>query len=332
MPIKNLGSNFDQPVTLKVGPDGNLWVLGHCVKCSAYGILRRVIPSGGNTTLPYGNATVSVSNGDENSGGLVILSGDACYPKDKPRIHIADLPNGWDSIMYVSQFPNVRYARNGNHGPIEIDASVGKDGSLDGSLMSVGGVTYRNGLGTFGTSEVHLPILGYCYSFTAEVGVDDEVLKNAPAGTLTFDNKGFGEFIVKADGQVVHNHSAFTGTYAKTGVVATKLEVKDLHLASDLGLYAWKPYGNSMPMADTSANHYDWAEARIYCGPDAPYLPSVDISYPEPKNSYALGEDVVFSGTVTAFDGSTLPEASYNWYVNLVHCQGALCHMHFLDN
>jgi hypothetical protein len=329
--VKSLGTKFDQPVTFKVGPDGNFWALGHCVQCSGYGILRRIIAPGGNTTVPFGNATVGpVTGGD--SGGLVIVTGDQCYPKDEPRITVADLPNGWDSIMYVSQFPNVRYPRNGNHGPMEVDASVGGSSPLDGTLMSVGGVTYRHGLGTYATSEVHLPILGYCYRFTSEVGIDDEVLKGAPAGTLTFADKGFGEFILKGDGQVIHNHSDFTGAYAKTGVMATQMEVENLHRYSDLGLYAWKPWANQMPMADTTANHLDWAEARIYCGPDSPYIPKVDISYPEPKNTFNLGDDIIFSGTITAFDGSALTPQSYQWYVNLVHCQGSLCHQHFLEN
>lgn len=169
-PIK-VAEGMDQPVTFRRGPDGNVWVLGHCVSCSSYGVIRRLIPPGGNTTLPYGKDVAEPTKGAGGVGMVgPILSGDACYPKDKPKVVVPELPKGWEPIIYFPKFPNILYYRNGL-GPIEINAAVGGAAPLDGSLLSVAGVWYQRGLGTRTVSEVHLPVLGYCHRVYVEVGI-----------------------------------------------------------------------------------------------------------------------------------------------------------------
>lgn len=166
----DLAQNMDQPVTFRIGPDGNLWVLGHCTQCASYGVLRRLIPPEGNTTLPYGTNVTIAGPGSGNVLQGPTLSGAACFPSDKPKIVVPELPQGWEQIMYMTRFPNVRYYRNGL-GPVEVDASVGGAEPLDGTVMSVAGVWYMRGMGTRTTSEVHLPTLGYCHRLYVEVGL-----------------------------------------------------------------------------------------------------------------------------------------------------------------
>ena len=65
--------------------------------------------------------------------------------------------------------------------------------ATDGGAMSMGGITYKNGIGTFANSSMKMKLDGRAVSFNAKVGIPDSQ-KNHPA---------LVEFIVEADGQQV---------------------------------------------------------------------------------------------------------------------------------
>jgi hypothetical protein len=319
---------LDQPIGFKIGPDGNMWIMGHCTDCSSYGILRRIIPPGGNTTMPFGteNAVANLPNTGNSSAPIQM----DCYPKDKPKVIVPDLPKDWDSVMYVSKFPGVQYSRNGL-GPVEIDSSIGGAKPRDGSVLSVNGVWFTRGLGTMATSEIHVPILGYCHRFYTEVGVDDQSGIQDAENHRTQEKLALGEFIIKTNGATWWNHSAIRGSFMRAGDTPETIDLIHLENVTDLGLYGYKPWGNTYSM-DESLNFLDWGEAKLFCGPESPYMPVVDITFPEPKNKFGLNEDVVFTGIVQTFDNKDLPASTYEWYINLIHCQGSLCHTHFYQS
>lgn len=160
---------------------------------------------------------------------------------------------------------------------------------------------------------------------------DDQTGLSFAADAATQNRVALGEYVIKADGQVLFNLSARMGTYMRAGDLPQTIDLIHLEWYSDLGLYGYKPWGNAMNM-DATLNFLDWGEAKMYCGPDSPYLPAIDITYPESKNLFGLNDQVVFSGIVSTYDDKPLPEASYQWYINLIHCQGSLCHTHFYEN
>ncbi|KAI9016642.1 Sorbosone dehydrogenase-domain-containing protein [Hyaloraphidium curvatum] len=321
-------------VGFRIGPDGNLWIIGHCIDCNGYGVLRRLIPPGGNTSFPYGvdrarEEIAAAQNGGGSTGLPTFLSGDQCYPQDGSRVVLPALPQGWDAIMYAQSFAGQRiFARNGyeagrgnSFGPVEIDSSVGGPDKLDGSTLSVSGIWFPRGFGTKSNSEIHLRIDGFCYRFTSSVGIDDAA--GVRYITAVSKRKALGEFVVKADGRTVRNY-----TEIPAGQPATVVDVSELQDVTDLGLYGWRPQGNTMAM-NTSISFLDWADPKLYCGPDAPYMPVVRITFPTRKNAFGVDENVVFEGSVSDYKGDPLPASSYSWYINLIHCQGARCHTHF---
>ena len=149
--------------------------------------------------------------------------------------------NGTNVSHFVSDLtPN--YAVNG-YGPSEKDKSNGGIQAGDGSTLSLKGVKYAKGLGVHAYSELHYPLGGSCSSFTAMVGVDDEI----PAGL------GSVVFQVWADGVKLFDSGAKTG-----GATATSVSV-DLTNRQTLSLVVT----NGVP--GISCDHGDWANAVMQC-------------------------------------------------------------------
>ena len=74
------------------------------------------------------------------------------------------------------------YADNG-WGPVEKDMSNGERAAGDGHTITLNGVTYAKGLGTHAPADVRYYLGGACTTFTADVGIDDEV---RPNGSVIF--------------------------------------------------------------------------------------------------------------------------------------------------
>ncbi|MGH9630264.1 MAG: NPCBM/NEW2 domain-containing protein, partial [Bryobacteraceae bacterium] len=128
------------------------------------------------------------------------------------------------------------------YGPVEKDKSNGEQAAGDGRTLMLNGVSYSKGLGVHGRSEIKYSLGGRCTTFTANVGVDDEV---GSSGSVVFQ--------VLVDGSSVYNSGLMRGS------TATKSVSVDLTGKSQLSLVVTD--GGDGPSYD----HADWANARLNC-------------------------------------------------------------------
>jgi hypothetical protein len=76
-------------------------------------------------------------------------------------------------------------------GPVECDQSNGEDGDGDGDPLTLAGTQYAKGIGTHAPSSISVRLGANCSTFTAQVGVDDEM-----------EDRGQVSFKVAVDGVV----------------------------------------------------------------------------------------------------------------------------------
>ena len=127
-------------------------------------------------------------------------------------------------------------------GPVEIDSSNGNAAVGDGTTMKIGGTSYDNGLGTAAQSDLVYSVNGHCSSFSATVGIDDEV---GSAGSVVFQ--------VWGDGVKLFDSGTMTGSSAAQAVSVSISGRQTLELMVNDG-------------GDGNANdHGDWALARVAC-------------------------------------------------------------------
>src|SRR5665213_2470643 len=119
-----------------------------------------------------------------------------------------------------------------------------KNRSVDGNIMTIAGKTFERGFGTHAESSLFVQLDGKANSFTAQVGIDDEVKQYQPAV----------EFIVFGDGAkiwssgVMHaNDTARPCNVKLSGVKKLELRVTEI--------------GHN--------NHADWADACLLYTSDA---------------------------------------------------------------
>ena len=120
----------------------------------------------------------------------------------------------------------------------------GETGASDGRQISLDGVTYSKGLGVHSDSRLDWQLYVQCSTFSAVIGVDDEVVAN---GSVIFQ--------VYVDGSLRFMSDVMTGSTA-----ARSIQV-DVSGGNELGLfvhYGWDSY---------AFDHADWADARIVCTP-----------------------------------------------------------------
>ena len=122
------------------------------------------------------------------------------------------------------------------------DKSNGEAAAGDGKTITLNGTTYPKGLGTNANSDIRFDIAGKCTSFSANIGVDDEV------GT-----KGSVIFKVFLDGTKAYDSGTMTGS------TATKSPSINLTGKNQLRLYV------DLSTKGNSYDHADWANARITC-------------------------------------------------------------------
>jgi alpha-galactosidase len=149
------------------------------------------------------------------------------------------LPHG---AAYVSDL-GWTYAAN-YWGPAERDRSNGEAAAGDGHPISIHGATFTKGVGTHAGSLIRVRLGQRCTSFSASVGVDDEV---TAGGTVTFQ--------VWADGDAL----ADTGVM-KLGDPARKL-VLDVTGKNELRLLVGNARDGNL------GDHADWADAKVGCAP-----------------------------------------------------------------
>ena len=116
-----------------------------------------------------------------------------------------------------------------------------KNKSVDGKTLTIGGQTFERGVGTHSVSEIAIQLDGKAVSFTAQVGLDDEII----------EHKTSAEFIVIGDGARL-----WTSGIVKAGD-APKLCSVSLDGVKRLELIVAD--GGDGPYYD----HADWADAKI---------------------------------------------------------------------
>jgi beta-galactosidase len=178
--------------------------------------------------VPYTVLTATASYG--RNGRTVTITGERAVQVAPPA------PPG-DS--YVGDLPLVR-AVNG-WGPVEKDTSNGENAAGDGHPLAIGGTTYAKGLGVHADSQVRVYLGGACTWFTATAGVDDEV---GDGGSVSFR--------AVADGRVLFTSPVLYGSDGGTPVDVDVTGARWLDLTVDGG-------------GDVSADHADWADARLTC-------------------------------------------------------------------
>lgn len=191
-------------------------------------------------------------------------------------------------------------------GPAEKDMSNGELAAGDGRPLTIGGVRYAKGLGVHAASDVRYA-LSSCSTFTAQVGVDDEVA----AGSVIFQ--------VWTDGVKAYESGVLTGAMGAAPVSV------DLAGKSELRLVVT----NS---GDGDAyDHADWADAKVVCGGTTPppgTAPVATISAPAPTLTYKVGDVIDFSGSATDAEDGAIPASGLSWQVIIHHCPGGVCHDH----
>ena len=152
------------------------------------------------------------------------------------------------------------FAANG-YGPFETNMSNGGNQANDGKALTLNGVVYQKGLGVHANSELRYSLLNtrgaVCATFTASVGVDDEV------GSL-----GSVRFKVFVDNILKFNSGVLTGNSATQSLAVDIQGGGTLRLVVDGG-----PDG-------ISSDHADWVNPTIHCsGGTLPAPGSVDRGF-----------------------------------------------------
>jgi hypothetical protein len=173
-------------------------------------------------------------NGVKNTDG-VPLAADVVWSFSSEQLPKA--PSGTSDLSDLAPT-----AQNNGWGPVEIDRSNGELAGGDGKAITLNGVTFNKGLGVHATSELRYSLGGNCSSFTAQIGVDDEVGSN---GSVVFQ--------VWADGIKLFDSGRLTGA-SETRAVSVSLAGK-----SELRLIVTNA-------GDGDAfDHADWARPILTC-------------------------------------------------------------------
>ena len=172
-------------------------------------------------------------------------------------------------------------------GPVERNSSNGGGGAGDGGTLTLNGVPYLRGFGGHAPSALEFRPNGSCQTFTAEVGVDDEV------GTL-----GSVLFQVWGDGQKLYEGGVMTGETPTENVNVSIAGIRSLRL-------------QIVSVDSTADDHADWANTRIACADRSP-------PNQPPQARFTTTRSLVAPWEIVAFDAesSTDPDGtivSYMW-------------------
>jgi alpha-galactosidase len=155
-----------------------------------------------------------------------------------------------------------------------------KNQSVGGNPLTIGGKIFERGFGTHAESDLRINVGGDAQSFSASVGVDDEV--NSPTASV--------EFIVIGDGQELWHSGVMRASDTPKECVVSLSGVKALTLkvghADD---------GNSYDHADWADEKFETTKAKIFVVngeeipvPVAPYI----LTPPAPVTPRFNGADV----------------------------------------
>ncbi|MGW2769325.1 NPCBM/NEW2 domain-containing protein [Streptomyces sp. NPDC001275] len=156
------------------------------------------------------------------------------------RTAVRTMPAPPKGDAWASDLPWLN-ATNG-WGPPERDRSNGESAANDGHTLTLNGTTYAKGIGAHANSDIEFWLGGQCSSFTATVGIDDEI-------------NGYGgvSFSVVADGKTLWSSPTVSG----------KSDPVPVNVPLDGGRHV------HLVITDTdgtkSGDHGDWADAKFHC-------------------------------------------------------------------
>lgn len=127
-------------------------------------------------------------------------------------------------------------------GPAERDRSNGETGAADGRPLTLNGTVFAKGIGAHADSDIEFLTGGRCSSFSATVGIDDEI-----------DGYGSVTFSVVADGKTLWTSPTLTGQSAPLPVTVPLGTADRVHLKLNVA-------------ATKTGDHGDWADAEFHCG------------------------------------------------------------------
>jgi hypothetical protein len=148
--------------------------------------------------------------------------------------------------VYLSDLTPVGTPING-YGPYEKDKSNGENAAGDGIPLSMGRVPYAKGLGVHANSELIFALNKQYATFSAAVGIDDELLTNGCAPNLP----GSVVFQVFVDDVKVYDSGTLT---VRSSAVDMSVDVTG---KSTLRLVV----GGAGD--DLLCDHADWADAKL---------------------------------------------------------------------
>ena len=216
---------------------------------------------------------------------------------------------GGTTTTYISDMTPTGTPTNG-WGPIEKDKTNGENGANDGGPIVIGGQTFTKGLGTHANSDVTYTLPANCTAFTAQVGIDDDVATYLGSALFQVLN---GTTKIYDSGLKTGNDPATAVNVNITGLTTLRLVTNDSN-------------GNN------NYDHTDWGDARITCsgsGGNTPPVPT--ITSPTLTQKFKVGDVIQLSGSATDAQDVTIPSSGLQWQINLHHCPGGVCHLHFFQ-
>lgn len=119
-----------------------------------------------------------------------------------------------------------------------------KDRSIEGTALTLRGVTYAKGFGTHANSEVRIPVPKGVTTFTAKIGIDDEV------GAATVTDGAVFEIWNDANDTRLYQSAALNRQSAVVNVSITVTGRQGIRLKTIAG-------------ATDASDHTDWADAQF---------------------------------------------------------------------
>ncbi|UQN09750.1 NPCBM/NEW2 domain-containing protein [Deinococcus sp. QL22] len=143
-------------------------------------------------------------------------------------------------------------AANSGWGPIERDQSNGEKLSSDGRPLTIAGKTYTRGLGVHANSSVTFALGGQCSTFTAGIGLDDEV---GDRGSVVFQI--WSGSAASGTATKLYDSGTMRGADAAKTISVAVSGVQDLRLVvTDAG-------------DGLDYDHADWGNPVVACGSES---------------------------------------------------------------
>lgn len=164
------------------------------------------------------------------------------------------------------------------------------------------GRRYSRGFGVRGESNIFIPVNGMCGSLTGVVGLDDT---SAPGTAVLFKIFINGKLIWQNRRKAADFPMPFGVSLvgAKNLTLVTSQKAGGLHNAV-------------------------WGNPLLACGPNSPYLPIVRAFATATNMAMEPGNTLQVAATGFDYLGKAFATPSFNWQLNIRHCQGNLCHSH----